>query len=107
VPSSDTATQQAAASTGSVIGTWSGSGNETTPAFTAPADGNYIVSWRYRDNAGSNFAITATDGSADALGLPNDIASSGHGSTEATGASGTESFNVIATGHWKVTVVSA
>jgi hypothetical protein len=29
---------------GSAIGKWSGTGNEVTPAFSAPASGDYIVS---------------------------------------------------------------
>jgi hypothetical protein len=87
---------------GSVIGNWSGTGNQVTPAFNAPASGDYIVSWSYSGNVnptiggGTNFAITATDSSAEGLGLPNDIAASGSGSTEITGASGVESFNVQA-----------
>lgn len=98
---------------GSVIGNWSGTGNQVTPAFNAPASGDYIVSWSYSGNVdptiggGTNFAITATDSSATALGLPNDIAASGSGSTEVTGASGVESFNVQAAGQWTIKVVSA
>jgi hypothetical protein len=97
---------------GSVIGTWSGTGNQVTPAFNAPASGNYIVKWTFSGNAdsygGSNFAISTTDQSAEGLGLPNVIQSSGSGSTEVTGATGaSESFNVEATGSWTITVVSA
>jgi hypothetical protein len=97
---------------GSVIGNWSGTGNQVTPAFNAPASGDYIVSWSYSGNVnptiggGTNFAITATDSSAEGLGLPNDIAASGSGSTEITGASGVESFNVQAAGQWTIKVVS-
>ncbi len=29
---------------------WPGTGNEVTPAFSAPASGNYIVSWNYSGN---------------------------------------------------------
>jgi hypothetical protein len=99
--------------TGTTIGNWSGTGNQVTPAFNAPASGDYIVSWSYSGNVdptiggGTNFAITATDSSATALGLPNNIAASGSGSTEVTGASGVESFNVQATGQWTIKVVSA
>jgi hypothetical protein len=98
---------------GTVIGTWPGSGNENTPAFGAPDDGNYVVTWSYSGNSdpslggASNFVIAATDSGAEALGLPNDIASSGSGSTEVTGASGDERFNVQATGSWTITVKSA
>jgi len=98
---------------GAVIGKWSGTGNQVTPAFNAPADGNYIVSWSYSGNVdptiggGTNFAITTTDSSAEGMGLPNDIAATGSGSTEVTGASGTQSFNVQATGQWTIKVVSA
>jgi hypothetical protein len=98
---------------GSVIGNWSGTGNQVTPAFNAPVSGDYIVSWSYSGNVdptiggGTNFAITATDSSAEGLGLPNDIAASGSGSTEITGASGVESFNVQAAGQWTIKVVSA
>lgn len=98
---------------GSVIGKWSGTGNQNTPAFNAPASGNYIVHWSYSGNVdslgggGTNFAITLTDQSAEGLGMPNDIAASGSGSTEVTGASGVESFNVQATGTWTIKVISA
>jgi hypothetical protein len=98
---------------GTRIGMWSGSGNENTPAFTAPASGDYVVSWTYSGNddpssgGATNFAIMATDSNAQALDLPNDIAASGSGSTEVTGASGTESFNVQAAGSWTITVTSA
>jgi hypothetical protein len=100
-------------SAGTVIGRWSGSGNQVTPAFNAPASGNYIVKWAYSGNVdpsfggGTNFAISTTDSNAQGLGLPNDIAASGHGSTEVTGASGTQSFNVQAAGHWTIKVISA
>jgi hypothetical protein len=95
------------------MGSWSGSGNRVTPAFNAPASGDYIVAWTFSGNdadgasGGDNFIISATDSSASALGLPNTIATSGLGSTEVTGASGSESFNVQATGNWTITVTSA
>jgi hypothetical protein len=98
---------------GTLIGRWSGSGNQVTPAFNAPASGNYIVKWAYSGNvdpsfgSGTNFAISTTDPNAQGLGLPNDIAASGHGSTEVTGASGSQSFNVQAAGHWTIKVISA
>jgi len=97
---------------GTVIGTWSGTGNQVTPAFNPTPSGNYIVKWTFSGNAdsygGSNFAISTTDQSAEGLGLPNVIQSSGSGSTEVTGATGaSESFNVQATGSWTITVVSA
>jgi hypothetical protein len=98
---------------GTLIGRWSGTGNQVTPAFNAPASGNYIVKWAYSGNVdpsfggGTNFNISTTDSNAEGLGLPNDIAASGHGSTEVTGASGTQSFNVQATGHWTIKVISA
>jgi hypothetical protein len=92
---------------GTAIGTWSGTGNAATPAFNAPASGDYTVSWTFSNNDDSNFAITATDSNAAALGLPNVIQSSGSGSTEVTGASGTESFDVMATGNWTIKAVTA
>ena len=98
---------------GTVVGTWSGTGNQATPAFNAPASGNYVVSWTYSGNidpqmgGANNFIINANDQSAMADGLPNDIAASGSGSTEVTGASGVESFNVQATGQWTIKVVTA
>lgn len=98
---------------GTTIGAWSGSGNENTPAFYAPQSGDYVVSWSYSANndpslgGATNFIISATDSNASALGLPNNIASSGSGSTEVTGASGSESFNVQATGSWTISVKSA
>lgn len=98
---------------GTKIGSWSGHGNENTPSFNAPASGNYVVSWKYSNNTdpqiggGTNFSIEATDQNVFGGDLPNDIASSGSGSTEITGASGVESFNVSATGSWTITVKSA
>jgi hypothetical protein len=111
-----TVTQTASApppAAGTKLGSWSGSGNQVTPAFNAPASGDYIVSWTFSGNdadgisGGDNFIISATDSGADALSLPNAIATSGSGSTEVTDASGTESFNVQATGSWTITVTSA
>jgi hypothetical protein len=98
---------------GTQIGTWSGTGNQVTPAFNAPTSGDYIVKWTFSGNdadgaaGGDNFIISATDSSAEALGLPNTIATSGSGSTEVTEASGVETFNVQATGSWTITVTSA
>ncbi len=100
--------------TGSVIATFKGTGNENTGKFTVPDSGNYIVAWSYSGNVDTafgqsqapNFAIQET-GDGMSLGLPNDIAASGHGSTEVTGASGTDSFNVEAAGSWTITVKAA
>jgi hypothetical protein len=98
---------------GTKMGSWSGTGNQVTPAFNAPASGNYIVKWTFSGNdtdgtpGGDNFSIGATDSAANALGLPNVIETSGSGSTEVTEASGTESFNVQASGSWTITVTSA
>jgi hypothetical protein len=58
-----------------------------------------------RTGGGTNFNISDTDGSASG-NLPNDIATYGSGSTEMTGASGVESFNVQVTGQWTIKVVS-
>jgi hypothetical protein len=108
VPGPTVTVSPAAPPTGTLVGRWSGSGNETTPSFNAPATGDFIVYWTYSANDGSNFIISDTDSNADSLGLPNDIASSGSGSTEVTGASGdVESFNVQATGSWTIKVVTA
>lgn len=98
---------------GTVTSTFHGTGNQVTPAFNAPASGDYIVKWTFSGNdadgasGGDNFNISATDSSADALGLPNTIGTSGSGSTEVTGASGVESLNVQATGSWTITITSA
>ena len=90
-----------------------GSGNSVTPSFTVPDSGNYVVAWQYSGNdssgiGGDNFSISNT-GSGFTGNLPNDIATSGHGSTEVTGDSGTESFNVQAdsTCTWTITVTAA
>lgn len=99
---------------GSVVNTFSGSGNQATPAFNVPDSGDYLVIWSYSgnvdtsfgDSQATNFAITET-GSGEALGLPNDIAASGSGSTEVTGASSTDRLNVQAAGHWTITIKSA
>lgn len=102
------------AATGSVIATFKGSGTENTGPFHVPASGDYLVFWSYSGNVErsfgqaqpTNFAISET-GSGMATSLPNDIATSGHGSTEITAASGTDSFNVQATGSWTITVKAA
>jgi hypothetical protein len=99
---------------GAVIATFKGSETENTGSFNVPDSGNYIVAWKYSGNVdtsfgssmASNFIISNT-GDGMALGLPNEIAASGHGSTEVTGASGTDSFNVKAVGSWTITVKSA
>jgi hypothetical protein len=99
---------------GAVVTTFHGSGNEATPSFNVPASGNYIVAWTFSGNedsfggGGSNFIIDNT-GSGAGLGLANDIAVSGHGSSEVTGGSGTDSFNVQAadSASWTLTVTAA
>ena len=97
---------------GQKITTFNGSGTQNTGAFNVPSSGDYIVSWTFSGNAdsfgGSNFIIDNT-GSGEGLGLANDIATSGHGSTEVTGGSGTDSFNVQAAdgSSWTLTVVAA
>lgn len=101
--------------TGTSLGTWSGTGNENTPAFSAPQSGDYVVSWTYSNNVdpsmggATNFSISATDPNASGGNLPNDIATSGSGSTEITGVTpgDAESFNVQAAGQWTMKVVSA
>lgn len=73
------------------------------------------MSWTYSNNVdpsiggGTNFSISATDPNAFGGNLPNDIATSGSGSTEITGVTpgNAESFNVQATGQWAIKVVSA
>lgn len=101
---------------GQKIGSWSGSGNQNTAPFTVPDSGSYIVSWTYSGNVDAsfgdsqptNFSILGT-GSGFGGDLPNDIAASGHGSTEVTNGSGTESFNVqsSSSSRWTITVVAA
>lgn len=99
------------------VATFKGSGNSTTPQFTVPDSGDYVVSWSYSgnvdnsfgSNTADNFNIETTGANGFTGSLPNDIATSGHGSTEITGDSGTESFNVMANAActWTITVVSA
>lgn len=95
---------------GGVIGKYKGTGNQVTPSFNVPDSGSYIVRWSYTGNSDSygptNFAISNT-GDGMGLGLPNDIADHGSGSTQVTGATGTDSLNVQATGSWTVTVTAA
>lgn len=101
--------------TGTTLGTWSGTGTKNTPTFSAPHSGDYVVSWTYSNNVdpsiggGTNFSISATDSNAFSGSLPDDIATSGSGSTEITGVTpgAAESFNVQATGQWTIKVVSA
>jgi hypothetical protein len=99
---------------GTTLGTWSGAGNQVTPAFNPPSSGDYIVKWTFSGNVdpqlgqASNFIVSTTDSNAMGDGLPNVIQASSSGSTEVTGATGSaESFNVQATGSWTITVVSA
>lgn len=97
---------------GAVTNTFPGSGNQVTPSFNVPADGNYIVTWTFSGNTDptlgnpSNFIIQETGG-GDALGLPNVVQSSGSGSTEVTGAGSTDRLNVQAAGQWTITIRSA
>jgi hypothetical protein len=99
--------------TGTTIATYSGHGNQVTGSFGVPGSGDYILKWSYSNNTdpsiggGSNFSISDTNTSGMQGNTPNDIASSGSGSTEDTGMSGSQSFNVQATGDWTITVVSA
>lgn len=98
---------------GTRIGKWSGSGNAVTPAFNAPATGDYVVYWTFWGNVDpqlgqpSNFIMSTTDPSATADGLPNVVQATGQGSTEVQGASGTESFNIQASGNWLIKVFTA
>jgi hypothetical protein len=99
---------------GAVTDTFNGSGNQVTPAFNVPADGDYIVAWSFYGNVdnslgtgqASNFIIDETGG-GEALGLPNTVAASGSGSTEVTGAGSADRLNVQAIGHWTITIKSA
>jgi hypothetical protein len=99
---------------GTVLKTFTNKGNQVTPAFNVPDDGDYIVTWSYSgniddsfgDSQPSNFAITEA-GDGIGLGLPNDIAGSGSGSTEVTGADGTDRLNVQAVGSWMIQIKSA
>jgi hypothetical protein len=97
---------------GSVIDTFEGAGNEATPAFNVPDSGDYVVIWSYSGNndpslgGPTNFSISE-NGSGLGADLPNDIASSGQGSTEITGAGSTDSLDVQATGSWVITIKSA
>lgn len=99
---------------GAKVATFNGTGTETTPAFNVPSSGDYIVAWSFSNNdqqgdGGDNFIMAATSQSVDTISLPNDIATSGHGSTEVTGDSGSDSFNVQAddTASWTVTITAA
>jgi hypothetical protein len=99
---------------GEKIATFKGSGNAVTPPFNVPDSGNYIVTWYYSGNVDTSFgnsqpANFSVANTGDGLGgdLPNDIAASGHGSTEVTGGTGTDRFNVQAAGSWTITVTAA
>lgn len=71
------------------------------------------MKWSYSGNtdpslgSGTNFPISDVNTSGMRGNSPADIASSGSGSTEDTGMSGAQSFNVQATGYWTITVISA
>jgi hypothetical protein len=91
---------------------FSGHGSESTPHFTS-ASGDYKVSWAYSGNSdmygGSNFIVTELPESDfnTPLSLPNDIQDHGSGSAEASGDSGSHSFNVQSVGNWTITVTTA
>jgi hypothetical protein len=102
-----------APATGTVLGKWSGTGNQVTAPINLSATGDITVAWQYSGNTdsgmASNFIVTTTDINLESQGLPNDIAASGQGSTELFGGSPGQSvaFNVQATGSWTITVKSA
>jgi hypothetical protein len=107
--------QAPAPSQGSVIDTFHGTGNDVTPEFNVPSDGNYIVSWTFSNNtfgngdmSGTNF-ILSTTGANDISNLANDIAVSGHGSGEVQMAGSTDSIGVQAgdNASWTLTIKSA
>lgn len=98
---------------GTTIAAYSGTGSQVTGSFAVPASGDYIIKWSYSGNTdptiggGTNFSISDTNSSGMPGNEPNDIAVSGQGSTEDTGMSGQQAFNVQATGQWSITVISA
>jgi hypothetical protein len=96
---------------GQQVGSWSGTGNQVTPAFNVPSSGNFIVKWTYSNNTqdgmATNFSFSDTANSFSG-NTPNDIASSGEGSTEFTQVTATtDAFNVQAAGDWTITVTAA
>lgn len=101
--------------TGTVIAVFHGSGNQNTGSFAVPSSGDYIIKWSYSGNddcsfgscQAGNFTVQDTNNSGLSGNTPNDIATSGSGSTEDTGMSGNQSFNVQAYGSWTITVESA
>lgn len=110
------AARPAAPAPGSVIAKYSGRGNEATPHFKVPSDGVYDVSWSYYGNVDNSLGESVPDnfnimntGDGMAMGLPDDVKSSGSGSTEVTGGDGTDSFNVQSNSaaHWTITVKTA
>lgn len=106
----------AAPAPGNVIAKYHGSGSDTTPHFKVPSNGVYDVSWSYYGNVDNslgesmpdNFNIENT-GDGDGMDLPNDVKTSGSGSTEVTDGDGTDSFNVQANSaaHWTITIKTA
>jgi hypothetical protein len=98
---------------GTTVANYSGSGTQATGSFSVPGSGDYLVKWSYSGNndcslgscQASNFAITET-GSTTSGNMPNEIQASGSGSTEVTGDSGNEAFNVQSAGSWTITVKS-
>ena len=111
-PSTTVAAPPLRAATGAVIATYNNTGNQNVGPFNVPASGNYTLTWSYWNNIdpalneGTNFSIVNT-GSGISTGLPYEVASSGHGSTEVTGGIGTDSLNVQATGSWTITIKAA
>lgn len=98
---------------GKVLLNFTGKGNQATPHFTVGDPGNYKITWEYSGNTdmgtASNFIIEegpVSDFNIP-LSLPNDIAVSGRGSTEASGDAGPHYFNVQSAGTWTIKVVTA
>jgi hypothetical protein len=100
---------------GSTIKKFTGSGNQVTPEFNVPSDGNYIVKWQFSNNndtmggGATNFIISTTGTDDSTSGLANDIASQGSGSGEVQMAGSTDSLSIQASdsASWTVTVVAA
>jgi hypothetical protein len=109
-----TETETAAPPTPATALDFTGHGTEVTPAFSVPTSGDYIVTWTFNGNGdgygnAGNFIAGLTDSSVLAFSLPNDIASSGSGSTEVTGDTGTDSLNVQSEdgSTWTIKVIAA
>ncbi len=90
------------------LGTFTGSGSQTTARFTVPGSGNWELKWSYTCASGTagNF-IADEDGGKDLNGMNvNAAGNGGDGITHAYGDAGRHYFDVNSVCDWSMTAVS-